>query len=45
MGVTASDQTSLHTDSLPNALNTNKSVPSTACRCGHSWLVWVRTHS
>lgn len=28
MGVTTSDQTNLHTDSLPNALNTNKSVPA-----------------
>lgn len=26
MGVTTSDQTSLHADSVPNALNTNKSV-------------------
>lgn len=26
MGVTTSDQTSLHTDSVPNALNTNRSV-------------------
>lgn len=28
MGVTTSDPTSLHTDPLPNALNTNKSVPN-----------------
>lgn len=27
MGVTTSDQTNLHTDAVPNALNTNKSVP------------------
>lgn len=26
MGVTTSDQTNLHTDSVPNALNTNRSV-------------------
>lgn len=26
MGVATSEQTNLHTDSLPNALNTNKSV-------------------
>lgn len=31
MGVTTSDQTNLHTDSLPNALNTNKSVPTNNC--------------
>lgn len=31
MGVTTSDQTNLHTDSLPNALNTNKSVPANNC--------------
>lgn len=28
MGVTTSEQTNLHTDSLPNTLNTNKSVPA-----------------
>ena len=27
MGVTTSEQTNLHSDSLPNSLNTNKSVP------------------
>lgn len=26
MGVATSDQTNLHTDSMPNSLNTNKSV-------------------
>lgn len=28
MGVTTSEQTNLHTDSLSNTLNTNKSVPT-----------------
>lgn len=28
MGVPTSEQTNLHTDSLPNTLNTNKSVPA-----------------
>lgn len=28
LGVITSEQTNLHTDSLPNALNTNKSVPA-----------------
>ena len=28
MGVTSSEQTNLHSDSLPNSINTNKSVPS-----------------
>lgn len=31
MGVTTSDQTNLHTDSLPNALNTNRSVGTVNC--------------
>lgn len=31
MGVTTSDQTNLHTDSLPNALNTNRSARTVNC--------------
>lgn len=33
MGVTTSDQTNLHTDSVPNALNTNKSVSTVTAFC------------
>lgn len=31
MGVTTSEQTSLHTDALPNTLNTNKLVLAVSC--------------